>query len=271
MSNKTIIYQFLCTFLLLLLLNGCAPKQWQDPLQEKEEESLRGLLLLEQEQLKSCPSCIDAEIAATWNSQLYDGGINGYLQIFLPSSIKLVALNPLGQPLFAITTDSKRFQTINAVKGVYKHGQLSSFVERHSLPEGILQGQWAPWLAGSMLFTDEQLTELRQDVSSRGIWLTIEKKKGAAVFKEYLLYDPQARRLLERVPISQGGDELAKITYKSWSMINGCPIPTSIIINGVSFGADFTIELTNILTDKVFTRKDFYLKLPPNYMQQYYP
>ena len=112
--SLTAVALVVCT----LLLSACAPKQWRDPLQEKEENSMRTILMKEQALLSSCTCCIDSEITAVWNSQLYDGGITGYLQLFLPDSFKLVAINPLGQPLFAMSTDQKTFQTINAVKGV---------------------------------------------------------------------------------------------------------------------------------------------------------
>jgi outer membrane lipoprotein-sorting protein len=269
-TNHTVTF---ATILLLLVLSGgCAQKQWQDPLGETEEKATRLMLLQEQEsRLENCTCCIDAEITATWGSQLYNGGLNGYLQVFLPSSFKLVAINPLGQPLFALTTNGKNFQAINAVKGVYKHGKVSSFVERHSIPDNVFHAEWGKWLTGSMLLSEESLIELRRDAASRGVWLTLKKEKDPHFSKEYLLFDPLRRQLLERVVFDNKGHEAARVMYMEWTKVNGCPLPTSIEVVGQSFGAAIKIELKDILADKTFSADTFVLKLPPGYMQQYYP
>ena len=257
---------------LLLVISGCAPKQWQDPLGEKEEKASRELLLAElQRQEQNCTCCIDAEISATWDSKIYDGGLNGYLQIFLPSSFKLVAINPLGQPLFALTTDGKKFQTINAVEGVFKHGRVSSFVDRHSIPKNVFHSEWGKWLTGKIFFEEEQLTELRRDAAARGIWLTVEKPDDSIFSKEYLLFDPLDRLLLEIVVYDKKNREAARVIYNEWIQENGCPLPTSIEVVGTSFGTNIQIELKDILVDKMFSEETFSLKLPPGYLRQYYP
>ncbi len=238
---------------------------------EQEEKTARTLVSEEQAKRAVCTCCIDMEITATWNSQLHQGGLEGYLQVFLPSSFKLVAINPLGQPLFAITSDGVSFQTINAVKGVYKHGRVSSFVERHSLPENILHDQWGNWLTGTMHFAEEELVELRRDAQSRGIWLTLEKPKHKFFPKEYLLFDPLQSQLLERVAVDAKGRESVRVSYTSWTDVNGCPLPTSMKVEGNSYGTMINIELEDIQNSQSFSRETFNLKLPPGYLRQYYP
>lgn len=221
--------------------------------------------------MHTCSDSINSELTAIWNSQLYDGGITGYLNIFMPESIKLIAINPLGQPMYAFSSDGNTFQAINAVKGVYKHGKLQRFIERHSLPKGLLQGEWAAWLAGRILFTEDQVVDIFQDHLDRGVWILIEKMNGKLRKKEYVLFDPLKKIIAERAVISEEGDELARIIYSSWQVIDGCRIPVEIVIDGTSFGTDITIELSEIITDAQFTKDTFYLKLPPGYLQQYYP
>jgi len=257
--------------LLLFLAGGCAQKPWKEPLEDKELQATRGLVLEEEARQADCSCCIDAEISAKWDSRIYDGGLNGYLQVYLPSSFKLVAINPLGQPLFALATNGVRFQSINAVKGVYKYGKVSSFVARHSLPQNVVHEEWGLWLSGRMQFTGEQLTELRRDAEGRGVWLTVDKKKDKHFSKEYLLFDLSQKLILQRVIFDKKGNEVAQVLYNKWTHASGCSQPTSIEIVGTSFATNVSIELKNILADKKFSKDTFFLKLPPGYLQQYYP
>jgi hypothetical protein len=164
-----------------------------------------------------------------------------------------------------------QFQTINAIKGVYKHGRVSSFVKRHSLPENILHDQWGNWLTGKMQFTAEELVELRKDAESRGIWLTLEKPANTFFPKEYLLFDLPQNQLLERVVFNEQGNESVNVIYGEWDRINGCPVPTSIQVIGSSYGTTINIELENIMNSRNFDQENFSLRLPPGYLRQYYP
>lgn len=265
--------QLFCLLLLLPLffISGCATKQWRDPLDEKQEESLRLLLLVEQHKSQDCSSSIDAELSTTWTSQLGDGLLNGYIQIFLPSSIKIIGLNPLNQPLFAFATDGITFQSINALKGVYKYGRLTTFMKRFNIPDHVLKGDWAQWLTGSISFSDDQLKELRQDISSRGVWLTVEKKKGENISKEHLLFEPRQKQLIQRIVLDPKGREVANINYISWQKQQNCSLPTHIQVTGISFGGTINIKMTDIITNQTFTQDSFFLRLPEGYVQQKYP
>jgi len=255
----------------LLIIGGCAQKPWQEPVLDKQEQQMRGLVsrLLEKQSLCSC--CIDAEIAATWDSAVDTGGLNGYLQVFLPSSLKLVAINPLGQPLFALTTDGERFQAINAVKGVFKHGRAASFVRRNSLPTTITHQQWGNWLTGRLGSADTKPAALFHDEASRGIWVEVEMEHSRHFSKEYLLLDTQKELLLERTVFDKKDRETAKIIYSDWTETANCPQPTAIEIQTNEYGTSISITLKEIVTDTVFSGKTFYLKMPPNYLRQYYP
>ncbi len=255
----------------LLIIGGCAQKPWQEPIVDKQEEQLRQLVsrLLEKQSL--CPCCIDAEITTTWDSAIDTGGLNGYLQVFLPSSFKLVAVNPLGQPLFALTTDGERFQAINAVKGVYMHGRVGRFVSRHSLPSMVMHEQWGNWLTGRLGSAAEKPAALFQDEALRGIWLEVDMHQSRHFSKEYLLIDTERTLLLERAVYDKNNRETARILYSDWTETGGCLQPTAIEIQTREYGTTISIALKEIITDISFSKKTFYLKMPPNYLRQYYP
>lgn len=265
------VFHVILLFIMALNVSGCADKRWREPLKENDDKAVRSLISEEIEKRESCTCCVDAEVTLRWDTQLNDGGLSGFIQILLPSSIKLVAINPLGQPMYALSTDGKNFQAINAVKGVYKYGKISSFIERHNLPKDIFHEEWANWLSGSMKFDEDKLVELRGDIESRGVWLKIQKKAKARISHEYLLYDAVNRQLLERVAIASNGHEIARIVYREWTAVNGCPLPQEIEVYGISYGTDIFIRLKDIINDSTFSHTTFNLQLPPGYVQQYYP
>jgi len=256
---------------LLLIIGGCAQKPWQEPVLDKQEQQMRGLVLRMLEKQSLCSCCIDGEIAATWDSAVDTGGLNGYLQVFLPSSLKLVAINPLGQPLFALTTDGEHFQAIDAVKGVFKHGKAASFVRRNSLPTTITHEQWGNWLTGRLGSAAEKPAALFHDEASRGIWVEVDMEHSRHFSKEYLLLDPEKGLLLERAVFDKKDRETVSIIYSDWTETGGCSQPTAMEIQTNEYGTTISIALKEIVTDIVFTDETFYLKMPPNYLRQYYP
>ncbi|MFN2353076.1 MAG: hypothetical protein ABR512_00945 [Desulfopila sp.] len=264
-------YSILGLLVVVFLAGGCAQKQWRDPLEENEQKSARKRITEHLEKRRSCTSSFDAEISATWESRIGDGGLNGYLKILLPSSVKVIALNPLGQALYAFATDGTTFQTINAGGQVYKYGKVASFVSKHSLPENLFHGEWAQWLTGSLHLKIEQSGTLLQDAASRGIWLVLELEESRAFTHEYLLFDTSGKRLLERVAIDEYGNESDRIIYEQWKTVDKCPVPTAMEIQGASYGATIQITLKNILIDRKFTKEQFALQPPSGYLRKFYP
>lgn len=256
---------------LLFLQSGCSQKQWRNPLSEGEEKSASILLQSLVEQQKNCKASVDAEINATWKSRVSDGGFNGYLQILMPDNMKIVAINPLGQPLFAFSTNGRRFQAINVEGKLFKHGRVSTFVKKHSLPDNIFHDGWGRWLAGRIILDEVDQQPFLQDKEFRGFWLLHKPKQSVHLANEYLLISPTSRNLLERVGLDKDGNEIAKVVYTSWARINGCTLPTSMEIQSNSYGTSIEIDLKDVNTLKNLTIKDVTLRPPQGFLQQYYP
>ena len=272
MKNNCSIVFLSALMLFALIFSGCAQKQWRDPLGENEEKAARQIVSGILQKQNNCSDSMDAEINATWKSRVSDGGINGYLQTLLPSDIKVIATNPLGQPQYVFATNGHRFQTINVTDRVFKHGRVATFVRKHSIPKNILHDEWGMWLTGRMPQGEENLLHLRQDKLQRGFWLSMEPKEKSSYFKDvFLLIDPGSQRILERAAMDKDGSEVARVIYTNWTTIDNCPIPTSIEINSHSYGTIIQVELKEINTDKKFKESDMSLKTPRGYLQQYYP
>lgn len=272
-SKKNSLHNIIlpCFLGLLLFLSGCAQKEWRDPLAESEDKAAQQILQQMLVKQESCSHCFDAKVAATWKSRISDGGINGYLQILLPTSVKLVAINPLGQPLFAFSTDGRTFQTINTEEGIFKHGKIASFVRRHNIPDNLLHDAWGRWLTGRVEYDQEQGVQLHQDVTGRGFWLKMATEKKSYFAGEYLLIDPAGKRLVERVALDRDGAEAVRVIYKKWTEIDGCSLPAAIEIKSHSYGTTVALEMSEIRTDSGFEQRSFALKAPRGYLQQYYP
>lgn len=267
--NAVLPFSILC--LSLILPSGCAQKPWGDNLLENQEKQIRSMVSESHASAEACSESINAEIKAYWDTHLSDGAIKGYLQLFLPDSFKLVTLNPLGQPLFAFSSDGVSFQSINAAKGVFKFGKVASFVENHSLPKNVLSGNWAHWLSGYIHFSEDQITELKHDQTERGIWLTLEKNiEDDLKLKEIILFDTINRKVRERIVKNSNGHEVARIIYKEYSGNKICSLPSFIEIEGISFSAQISIAMSDFLYDQNYQKETFFLKLPPGYIQQNY-
>ncbi len=264
------ILRLLISLLFLCTLTSCAQKPWNASLDPDQTDALRTQILTLQQQKQQCPTSITCDITATWNAPLQNGGMTGYLQVYSPAYIKLVALTPLSQPLFALTLDGKKFQALDVSKGWYHFGRAEHFARLHDIPSSFLDGNWAEWFTARASFTKDQILDIRKDTENRGLWLTIGYKKSGKI-REYLLYDLQKNRILERIPCTSKGKEVATINYDSWTDSSPCALPQLITITKSHFATDITIKLSDIQPGKDFDKKTFYLRIPPSYMRKYYP
>lgn len=270
-NNRSMIF-FSALLLFLFFFSGCAQKEWRDPLGENEDKAARNIVNGMLQKQSNCSNSLDAEVNLTWKSRVSDGGVNGYLQALVPSNIKLIAVNPLGQPQYAFATNGSRFQTVNVTNRVFKHGRVSTFVKKHSLPKSILHDEWGIWLTGRIPQADENIQQLRQDKMNRGFWLTMEPEEQSAYFSNvFLLIDPIRQLLMERVANDKDGNEVARVIYNNWTTIDHCPIPTTVEIQSHSYSTTIQIELKKINTNKNFKEKEMALQPPRGYLQQYYP
>ncbi len=260
-----IIHIFL--LLLLLLANGCARKPWLEPVHESLERSIRAHLLKRAEKSISCSTSLDAEVTISWESTFKKSSLSGFLQVLGPSHAKVVAVNPFGQPIMALATDGKSFQAINTLKREYSYGNLVSLSMRYNIPKQLLTGDWGNWLTGNIPTRDEAIVAIREDSSSRGIWLTTGIGNGYAKVREHLLISSDSYHLLTRIISDGKGNIAAEIEYGGWQEHGFCRQPTQLHITGISPGMEATIELQDILTENSFTENDFSIQSPPGYLQ----
>jgi outer membrane lipoprotein-sorting protein len=260
---------FLC--LVLLLSGGCAREPWTQPLDDKQAQAIRDML---QEKVKTdatCPSTLDAKITISMKTVMETKSFSGFLQVQLPSSVKFVTTNPLGQTLFALVSDGKSYRSVNTLDSKFVSGSLSSLALRNDIPKELLTGRWGIWLSDRIEITKaDEITDIRQDATARGIWVKLTSKD-TTDGTEYILIDPASKRPLLRLLMDAEENPIARIEYGDWQQGPHCGQPTSFHITGLSKGLEVNIHLADILTNKVLTAKDFALRPPPGYFIQLFP
>lgn len=262
----------LLSVILLFLLSACARQvPWQSPLAPEETEKIQEQILLFQKQKSTCPQTIQADIAAKWDAPLQDGGMTGILQIVQPSSLKLVAVNPLSQPLYALTLDGIRFQALDVPKGRFHYGKTSHFLQRYDLPKALNQKKWVQWLTARSDIAARQITGISKDSQGRGYWVEVTTDKIKTKTVERILFDLSNGRVLEQRPFDRYRRKIATITYRDWTGNDICALPQSISISDTLFNTDISVELSNVKPDAGINKKDLFLKSPPGFLRKFYP
>jgi hypothetical protein len=273
-SNKThmvrtnpILLRFI-PILLAFCLHGCAGKPWTSPVAENETAPIIQTFMEMQQQDASCFCCLDAKTTLTWDGPGEDRTVAGYLQLMLPTSLKFVVLNPLGQPLYAMVSDGQEFQSINTTLKQHTIGKISSLASQHKIPGSLLSQNWGYWLMGRLQEKGTTIETIRKDSSNRGVWITMQYPEGAPLAKTHLLIQPETKQLLARILVDHQGDTIATITYEGQKKRKGCAPAGRITITDLPYGSKLQIDFADILTDRSFTAANFRLKVPADYNVQ---
>jgi outer membrane lipoprotein-sorting protein len=258
----------LVLILLALFLHGCAGKPWTSPVAENETALITQTFTEMQQRDASCSCCLDAKATLSWDGPGEDHAIAGLLQLMLPTSLKFVVLNPLGQPLYALVSDGQEFQSINTTLRQHIIGRISSLAARYQIPEALLSENWGYWLTGRLREEGATIETIRRDVSGRGVWITMQYPGNAALAESHLLIRTETRQLLARVLVDRQGDTIATISYDGRSEHKNCSPVTRTTITDLPYKSKLTIDFSEILSNRSFTAANFRLKVPAEYNVQ---
>ncbi|MFH2123646.1 MAG: hypothetical protein ABIJ50_09225 [Pseudomonadota bacterium] len=264
------LFSFILT-LLILLMQGCAGKPWTGPVTDSETGLITQIFEEMQERDTSCFSCLDAKTTLSWDTPGEDRSIEGFLQLRLPTSIKFVLLNPLGQPLYALVSNGRDFQSINTSLKQHIVGNIGSLAAQYKIPESLFSENWGYWLTGRLHEQGATIEAINHDGSGRGIWITVRAQDEASQNKSHLLIQPATRQLLTRILIDHDGETIATISYDRRKGANDCEPVTRIIITDLPYDSQLIIHFTEILTDRSFSAANFRLKVPADYETQELP
>ncbi len=258
--------------ILLFFLAGCAGKPWSGEFKKDQFTAYKKMLEGRIKAHTACPSTLDTEVSVTWKTALDTKTFFGYLQLKLPSSVKFVSTNPLGQPLFALVSNGKIFSSVNTLTRQYINGSLTALALRNDIPAELLNGNWGGWLSGRINASDsERIVDVRKDTAGRGLWVITDNPENLMQGKEYILVDPTGDRVLLRILMNTEDTPIARIQYGGWQRSSTCQLPTILAITDLPMGAEVSLHLSDIITDKVFDKDNFTLLPPPGYFIQVFP
>lgn len=270
LQGSPILFRLILT-LLVLLIQGCAGKPWTSQVADSETALITQIFAEMQERDTSCFSCLDAKTTLSWDTPGEDRSIAGFLQLKLPTSIKFVVLNPLGQPLYALVNNGQDFQSINTSLKQHIIGKISSLATQNKIPESLLSENWGYWLTGRLHEQGATIEAIHQDGSGRGVWITMRYQDEASLNKSHLLIQPATRQLLARILVDRDGETIATIFYDRRNEKNDCEPVNRITISDLPYGSQLSIDFTEILTDRSFSAANFRLKVPADYETQELP
>jgi outer membrane lipoprotein-sorting protein len=258
----------LCLF--LLFSGGCARQPWTKPVNDDQAKAIRTLVEEKRAADAVCSSTLDAEVTVSMKTLMDTRSFSGFLQMKLPSSVKFVTTNPLGQAIFAFVSDGKSFRSVNTLENQFVSGGLEALAIQNDLPPQLLTGHWGIWLSDRVELSGQGvIADVRQDAAGRGVWVKIAGDAGKGA--EYILINPEDRRLLARVLLDGDQDIIARIDYSDWQGEKQCAQPTGFLITSAPKGVEIIIHLSGLLTDKNFTERNFSLRPPPGYFIRLIP
>ena len=246
-----------------LLLSSCARRPWttvvEGPQQKEIDQAFANFISAQ----SHCLAGWDSDITIKWKSTLQTFSVNAYCQALEPSHLKLVVFNPLGQPIKIISINGETYLLIDALAKTSVTGNLHSWAIDNSIPDSLIERPWLEWLQGRSSASNDQIVEIRLDGQNRGAWLSVATDPNPRV-SEYLLFDPENLRILERIILDDRGKKLAVIEYQRWQQVDGCPFPEEIAIGELPLGAKAWLGYTDTRWVNL-TPADFSLEIPPGF------
>lgn len=250
--------------------SGCAQKPFGPPIEGVDYSQLNEQYQNYRESFESCGTGYDGEVIVSWSYTLDGFSFSGYFKTLLPVSLQFTALTPLKQPLFSLSSDGSWFQTLDISKRIFRKGSLRSFAVRHEIPENFVSGEWGTWLTGRPLSAAPFVISIAKDNANRGIWFSVADNRDATQPQEHVLVELGEQKILERAIIDKQGKISATIHYADWQRIQDCLQPMTILISGLTFGAEATLHFSDV-QEAVLNGDSFNLPIPPGYSRQFLP
>jgi len=288
-------------------LGGCARVPWTDLVEDGRRDTIESAYRDFAASQSRCTSGWDADAVVDWQSSLADYSFSAYLQALPPAYFKLVVANPLGQPLRILATDGGSYRSIDVMSRSSVYGSTRSWALRYDLPYTVVKRSWPDWLQGRPDGGRQRIiTEVRQDGSDRGVWLTVadaelepDAERGEIVEQdivvlpaaapmqdsavdaenepepdypvyEYLLVDGETGIVKQQIVVDEQEKPQATISYNSWQQIDTCLYPEEIVIDDLPYNATIGLRFSTI-RQTTLTPEDFTIRIPPGFSRTMMP
>jgi hypothetical protein len=253
---------FIYVFCMLCFLSGCSALPARIPLSGSEsiivKESFKELVGNQHQ----CENSLDADITVSLKSRLYSGTMNGYLQLKAPASLKLVGINPFGQPLVVLVSNGEHFKYALLGESLSYDGNVDSEAFRKYVPTGFEPSSSFYTITGKLSPGELRIISISDDKEGRGAWLELEDVDDNT--RSLVLFDQEQLLIHQYLQLDSGGDVTMKVGY-SGHFPGPCRLPASITISSSNYSGELMIRLKDWRPDRSSSAADFEFKLPLNF------
>jgi hypothetical protein len=249
-------------WLLVLLLAGCAGLPAREPLSGPARMAVSASFQEMAGRQRQCPGSVDADITLTLDSRFKAGTMSGYLQAKAPAFLKIVGVNPFGQPLVVLVSDGQNFKLASLREARGYEGSVASDFFRRYAPAGFDPGRGFYVLTGKLAPGAVRILAISNDPEGGGAWLELDDGQGGN--HRLVLFDPERRLLRRYLQLDEEGAVTMTIGYAD-HYLGPCSLPGLITIKSSDHAGELLIRLTNWQTDTPFSAADFALELPPGF------
>lgn len=252
---------FSCCF--ALFLASCATLPSGVPVSEMEQVSIKQDFSELLDRQKGCVDQIDADISVRFESLLYTGKIDGYLQAMPPAYLRFDGLNPFGLTEIVLTTDGVGFSLLAVREEKSYSGPVTAEKFQKYATQAFSENFL--FLLNGLVPTHEEfvISRVLGEEKGDGYWLDLDYPERDAGIK--LRFHPENELIDTIIVIPKQDNDVTVLTYQYPSLRKGnCPEPQSIQIDSNSSGV-MTINFSKRYPLTTLKKGNFQVAIPSNY------
>ena len=251
----------------LLLFAGCAGFQVKTAAVAESEAAAAAAVLHRVLTGQNDCECFDAEVFVNLSISSWSGdraaSFSGYLQTLSPSHLKLIGINPFGQPQLIVVMDDKRLRCVIVPEARVFTGDVRAKTFKKYFPPGFEPTDVFAWLTGRPPIGDAAIRDVREGGSAGVNWFEMDRADGTG--KVQLLFDSRAEVVLRYVLYGRFDNVLVDIRYTDYQDIGDCRIPGKFFVASPAQNSSLGMELHDPLECEELSTTQFSYDLPPGF------
>ena len=251
----------------LLLLAGCAGFQVRSAVVSEPEAGAAAAALQRVSTGQNNCKCFDAEVFVNLSISSWSGdraaSFSGYLQTMSPSHLKLIGINPFGQPQLIVVMDDKRLRCVLVPDAKVFTGDVRAKTFQKYFPPGFEPADVFAWLTGRPPIGDAAIRAVREGGTAGIYWFEMDRTDGTG--KVQLLFDSGAEVVLRYVLYGRFDNVLVDVRYTDYRDVGDCRLPGKIIVDSPDQNGSLGLELNDPLECEELSTTQFSYDLPPGF------
>ena len=188
--------------------------------------------------------------------------MSGYLQAMAPAALKIIGVNPFGQPLVVLISDGEHFSYSLLNESLSYNGSVDSAAFQRYAPTGFAPGNSFYLLIGRLKPGRVLIFRDSADPDGKGAWLELENEQDGT--RSLVLFDPDRQLVIKYLQLDESGNPVMEMLYSD-HYPGLCNLPGRIKISSAAHSGSLEIMLSNWQTATPFSPTDFKFELPPDF------